>query len=171
MSHGSSKDSSSFSDLDNTHLPFIWERVRESMSWGRGRWRGRGRLPKEQGAWCGARSQDPRIMPWAKGRRLTDWVTQASHRNDYLKTLCFLYIMWNYWCTYTYIYKIYIHIQCNTLSLKPICYLSYCIHTHTFYHLTERIWLLYIMIMIVSHWHIACLPGSSLMINSTTGIH
>ena len=32
--------------------------------------RGRSRLPAEQGAQCGARSQDPGIMTWAEGRRL-----------------------------------------------------------------------------------------------------
>ena len=51
------------------------------MSTSRGSGRGRGRagssLPTEQGAWCGAPSQDPGIMTWAKGRRLTDWATQA----------------------------------------------------------------------------------------------
>ena len=39
--------------------------------------RGRSRLPTEQGTSCGAQSQDPRIMTWAKGRHLTGWVTQA----------------------------------------------------------------------------------------------
>ena len=44
--------------------------------------RGRSRLPTEQGAQCGARSQDPGIMTWAKGRRLTHWITQAPQGND-----------------------------------------------------------------------------------------
>ena len=51
------------------------ERERESRSGGRGR--GASRLPSEQGARCGAPSQDPEIMTWAQGRRLTNWATQA----------------------------------------------------------------------------------------------
>ena len=39
--------------------------------------RGRSRLPAEQGAGCGAPSQDPEIMIWAEGRCLTSWSTQA----------------------------------------------------------------------------------------------
>ena len=31
----------------------------------------------EQGAWSGAQSQDPEIMTWTKGRRLTNWATGA----------------------------------------------------------------------------------------------
>ena len=46
--------------------------------WGRSRGRGRIRLPTEQGAWCGAQSQDPEIMTWAKGRPSTNWATQAT---------------------------------------------------------------------------------------------
>jgi len=38
--------------------------------------------PKEQRARCGTRSQDPGIVTWAEGRRLTDWATQASHEPD-----------------------------------------------------------------------------------------
>ena len=43
-----------------------------------GRGRGRSKLPAEQGARCGTRSQDPGIMTWAEGSRLTNWATQAS---------------------------------------------------------------------------------------------
>ena len=42
--------------------------IRECTSRGRGRGRGRSRLLAEQGAQCGAKSQYPRIMTWAKGR-------------------------------------------------------------------------------------------------------
>ena len=35
------------------------------------------RCSPEQGAWCGAWSQDPGIITWAKGRSLTNWVTQV----------------------------------------------------------------------------------------------
>ena len=52
---------------------FIWESMREKM--GRQRGRGTSRLPNEQGAWCGAQSQDLGI--WAAGRCLTDWATQT----------------------------------------------------------------------------------------------
>ena len=38
------------------------ELERESLSRGRVRWRGRSRVPTEQGAQCGTRSQDPEIM-------------------------------------------------------------------------------------------------------------
>jgi len=48
---------------------------------GRGRGRARSRLPAEQGAQCGAGSQDLEIMAWAEGRCLT---TQAPWR-------CFLF--------------------------------------------------------------------------------
>ena len=34
------------------------ERMRENMSWERGRWRGKGMLPAGQGTWCWTRSQD-----------------------------------------------------------------------------------------------------------------
>ena len=44
---------------------------------GRGKGKGKNRLPAEQGAWCKALSQDPRIMIWAKGRHLNDWAPQV----------------------------------------------------------------------------------------------
>ena len=47
-------------------------REREGMSRGRVGGRGRSRLPAEQGAPRGAQSQDPGIMPWAKGSCLMD---------------------------------------------------------------------------------------------------
>ena len=52
---------------------FIWERRRDSDREHKLRRRGRSRLPTEQGAWCGAPFQDPGIMTWAKGKRLTNW--------------------------------------------------------------------------------------------------
>ena len=58
-------------------LDFIDLFEREGESKGREKGRGRSRLPTEQGTRLGAPSQDPRIMTHAKGRRLTDWTTQA----------------------------------------------------------------------------------------------
>lgn len=60
-------------------LNFIYLFVRESTSKAAGR--ERSRLTSEQGAWCGARFQDPKIMTWAKGGCLTNWATQASLYN------------------------------------------------------------------------------------------
>ena len=60
---------------------FIWkweiyiEREHEPGGRGRGRWRSR--LPTEQGAQRGTRSQDPRIIIWAAGRPWTEWATQV----------------------------------------------------------------------------------------------
>ena len=54
---------------------FIYLSDRESTSkWSR---RGRSRLPTEQGAWCGAQSQDPKIMTRAKSRCLANWATHV----------------------------------------------------------------------------------------------
>ena len=52
---------------------YLFERKHTSKDTGRGR----SRLPTEQGAWHGTRSQDPEIMTWAEGRRFSDWATQA----------------------------------------------------------------------------------------------
>ena len=57
---------------------FICQRERERASTGRQSGRGRSRLPAEQGARCGTRSQDAGIMTWAEGSRLTNWATQES---------------------------------------------------------------------------------------------
>ena len=56
---------------------FDRKRERERAHAG-GNGRGRSRLPAEQGARCGARSQDLGIMTWAEGRRSTDWAPQAA---------------------------------------------------------------------------------------------
>jgi len=48
---------------------FIWHREREHTQAG-------GAAEGEGEARCGARSQDPKIMTWVKGRCLTDWATQ-----------------------------------------------------------------------------------------------
>ena len=53
--------------------------VRESMSRGRGEGRWTSRLPTDQGASHRAKSQDPRIMTWAKVRCLTDWATRCPY--------------------------------------------------------------------------------------------
>ena len=51
---------------------FIWQRERQrEREHKQGEGRGKSRLPTEQGAWCGARSQDPEIMTQAEGSRLT----------------------------------------------------------------------------------------------------
>ena len=55
---------------------YLTQRASEHKG-GRIRRRGRSKLPAEQGAYCGAPSQDPGIMTWAEGRHLTDWATQA----------------------------------------------------------------------------------------------
>ena len=52
-------------------------RERENTSRSRGRGRERSRLSTEEEAWCGAQSQDPEIMTWAKDWHLTDWATQT----------------------------------------------------------------------------------------------
>ena len=55
-------------------LRFLFIYLTESTSRrsGRQRERGRSSLPAEQGAQCWAHSQDPGIMAWAEGRRLTE---------------------------------------------------------------------------------------------------
>jgi len=58
---------------------FIYLRERAQAQARGGRGRGRIRLPTEQGAQCGTRSQDPEIMTWAEGRRLANWATQVPH--------------------------------------------------------------------------------------------
>ena len=58
---------------------FIYLFDRESTS----RERGRSMYPAE-GAWCGARSQNPGIMICAKGRHLTDRATQAPPQWTFL---------------------------------------------------------------------------------------
>lgn len=55
---------------------FIYFKERQRAQ-ARGRVRGRNRLPTEQRAQHGARSQDPEIVTWTKGRSLTDWATQV----------------------------------------------------------------------------------------------
>ena len=50
------------------YLFYLFDTEREKISTSSWSGRGRSRLPKEQGAHCGAQSQDPRIMTWAKGR-------------------------------------------------------------------------------------------------------
>ena len=52
---------------------YLWKR---EFCAHRRRWRSR--LLAEQGTRCGALSQDPEIMTWAKGRCLTAWATQVS---------------------------------------------------------------------------------------------
>ena len=57
---------------------FIYLNERGRTSSGKGRGWERSRLPAEQGALCRSQSQDPEIMIWAEGRRLTNWATQES---------------------------------------------------------------------------------------------
>jgi len=82
----------------NIFYLFIWEREWERESMRGGRVRGRSRLPAEQGAQCGTRSQDPGIMTWAKGSRLTNWATQAPQNNT---TGCLRYHLNTYFKTNT----------------------------------------------------------------------
>ena len=57
---------------------FVWEREHgRGVGGGRGRGKGTSRPSAERGAGCGALSQDPEIMTWAKVRCLTDRVTQV----------------------------------------------------------------------------------------------
>ena len=64
---------------------FIREREGEWAQAGGAAGRGRRRLPAEQGARSETQSQDPKIMTPAEGRSLTDWVTQASPQQNFLK--------------------------------------------------------------------------------------
>jgi len=50
---------------------YLTERDSERGNTSRGSERERSRLPAKQGAWCGARSQDPGVTTWAEGSRLT----------------------------------------------------------------------------------------------------
>ena len=56
---------------------YLTERASAQAGGGADRGRKRSRLPAKQGAQCGAWSQDPGIMTWAKGRCFTDWATQV----------------------------------------------------------------------------------------------
>jgi len=56
---------------------YLFDRERAQVGRVVDRGRRRSRLPAEQGARCGARSQHPGIMTWAEGRHLTIWATQA----------------------------------------------------------------------------------------------
>ena len=64
---------------------FIWQWESAQAGGVAGRGGGRSRLPTEQRALCGAPSQDPGIMIWAKGRYLIDWATRHPS-NSFLKT-------------------------------------------------------------------------------------
>ena len=76
-----------FFSLFNRFYLFVWQRERAQAGGAADRGRGRNRPSEKQGAWCGAQSQDPRIMTWAEGRRLTDWVTQAPLLPTFLSKL------------------------------------------------------------------------------------
>ena len=56
---------------------YLTERMCAQAGKAAGRGRGRSRLPAEQGAQCGAWSQDSGIMTWAESRGSTQWATQA----------------------------------------------------------------------------------------------
>ena len=64
---------------------YLFHRQRSQVGREAGRERGRSRLPAEQRARCGTRSQDPEIMTWAEGRGLTHWATQAPRRQVFLR--------------------------------------------------------------------------------------
>ena len=61
-------------------ITFEWQRKREgAQEWGRGRERGRQEdlkwaLCRQQTAWCGVRTHEPKTMTWAQVRCLT-WAT------------------------------------------------------------------------------------------------
>ena len=66
---------------------YLTEKEREITS----RQRERGsRIPTEQRARCGTRSQDPEIMTWAEGSGLTHWATQVSPSGSFFNTLRFI---------------------------------------------------------------------------------
>ena len=52
---------------------YFFDRQRPQIGREAGRERGGSRLPAEQRVWCGAWSQGPEIMTWAKGRGLIHW--------------------------------------------------------------------------------------------------
>ena len=64
---------------------FIWERESESKGWGEGQ---EAEVEREKQTPCWAESlswdwsQDPNIVTWARGRRLTDWATQVPCNTD-----------------------------------------------------------------------------------------
>ena len=70
---------------------YLFERdlLREITSRQRGRQRERSRLPAEQRAWYGDRSQDSEFMTWAEGSSLTLWATQAPLFAHFLTWLSF----------------------------------------------------------------------------------
>ena len=76
--------------------------------------RGRSRLPTEQGAQCGAWSQDPKIMTWAKGKCLTNWATQAS----------LSHIFFSQFIVYTYTSQVF----CFCFSILKACHIFYWIY-------------------------------------------
>ena len=59
---------------------FIYLTDRSQLGREAGRERGGSRLPAQQRARCGARSQDSGIMTWTEGRGLTHWATQVPLR-------------------------------------------------------------------------------------------
>lgn len=95
-------------------------------------------------------------------------VVYLSTMNDYLETLFSLQNV--KLLVYIYLCKMYIHIQCNTLSLKSIYCLSYHPQTYTFYHLTKNMTIVHHYYDCFSLMHMACLPRS-LVMDSGTGIH
>ena len=66
------------------NILFTWQRRGEWAQAGGMAGRVRSRLCAEQGAPCGAWSQDSRTMTWAKGRCLTNWATQVPLMNTSL---------------------------------------------------------------------------------------
>jgi len=67
---------------------FDRERHSERENTSRGSRRGRSRLPAEQGARCGARSQDPGTMTRAEGRRLMTGPPRHPHMARLLRCRC-----------------------------------------------------------------------------------
>ena len=76
---------------------FIWDKERISSREGqkeRGIERERSRLPAEQEALCGAWSQDPETMTWAKGQCLTNWATKAPLLSYFFNSgLCIMHFL------------------------------------------------------------------------------
>ena len=75
---------------------YLFERERQQIRKSEHEW-GEGQKHKERDkqtpcqagsqVWCGAQSQNPRIMTWAKGRSLTDWTTQVPFLNFFIPVI------------------------------------------------------------------------------------
>ena len=99
----------------------IYERER---AWVGGEEKGRrvrGRIFNEQGAWCGAWSQDPEIMTLAEGRRLTDW----APRDPCERSLIGTYLTYKQWKANASWHKCAIYSKCVIYSKQVLRILNW----------------------------------------------